>query len=200
MMTQRNGLATAFAVCALTMAVLLANHAAGNPAIVHGGFIVIQCVLMVCFVIWSRMLGSDRVAVVVGMVMFCVGCGALIGSMLLDGFVSTALEMRYSGDPGTARILLSFCGTLIRFLMPMGLILQSVALCSWSSVLLREAGAMKAVGVFGVVCAVATLGLFLPFRDLSAHGVICAIVVQVLWYLGLAAALPRAGQPLSRQV
>jgi hypothetical protein len=198
MMTERNGLATAFAVCALTMAALLAGHATGNPAVVHGGFIVLQCVLMVCFVIWSRMLGSQRVAVVVGMVMFCVGCGALIGSMLLDGFVSPALEARYAGDPGSGRILLSFCGTLIRFLMPLGLMLQSVAMLSWSSVLLKEAGVTRVAGVFGVVCALTVMGLFLPFMNLSAHVVLGAIVVQVVWYLGLAASLAGAGKSLSR--
>jgi hypothetical protein len=141
------------------MAALSAGHSTGNPGVVHGGFIVLQCVLMVCFVIWSRMLGSRRLAVVVGMVMFCVGCGALIGSMLLDGFVSPALEARYTADPGSARILLSFCGTLMRFLMPLGLMLQSVAMLSWSSVLLKEAGVTRAAGVFGVVCALTVIGL-----------------------------------------
>jgi hypothetical protein len=198
MMTERNGLATAFAVCALTMAALLAGHSTGNPGVVHGGFIVTQCVLMVCFVIWSRMLGSQRVAVVVGMVMFCVGCGALIGSMLLDGFVSPALEARYAGDLGSARILLSFCGTVIRFLMPLGLMLQSVAILSWSSVLVQEAGMTRVVGVFGVICAVTVLGLFLPFINLTAHVVFGAIVLQVGWYLGLAASLARPGKSLSR--
>jgi hypothetical protein len=200
MMTERNGLAVAFAVCALTMAALMADHSIGNPGVVHGAFIVVQCVLMVCFVIGSRMLGPDRVAVIVGMVMICVGCGALIASMLLDGFVSEALRARSSADPGTARILLGFCGTLIRFLMPLGLILQSVAMLSWSSVLLTGAGVARGVGIFGSVCAATVLGLFLPFTNLSAYGLIGAIVVQVVWYLGLAAALLQSGRSLSRQV
>src|SRR5580698_3479777 len=106
-------LAGAFAVCALATAGLLLSHpdgAAGSLAdmvtaeaahqlrdgLVHGGFIVTQCVLIVCFAIASRMLGSDRTAVVVGMVLFCVGAGLLIGSMILDGFVSPALAVRFA--------------------------------------------------------------------------------------------------------
>jgi acyl-coenzyme A thioesterase PaaI-like protein len=66
-------------------------------ALVHGGFIITLCALMVCFTIWSRMLGSQRVAVLIGMVSFCVGCGTLIASMILDGFVTPALAARFVG-------------------------------------------------------------------------------------------------------
>jgi len=207
------GLAAAFALCAVATATLLANHPGGgggnfadslkaearnqlSDAIVHGGFIVTLCVLIVCFVLWSRLLGSARVAVVVGMVAFCVGCGGLIASMILDGFVSPALAVRFVGtdSPGNlamARTLLVFCGTSIRFLMPLGIAFQSVAMLSWSSVLLtRSGGCGRAVGIFGSVCAVLLIvALLAAPAKLTTHVLLAGIGVQVVWYLGLAGLL-----------
>jgi hypothetical protein len=216
-MAERNGLATVFALCAVAMGALLLTHPAGSAgsfadmvkaeashqlrdALVHGGFMVTECVLMVGFTIWSRLLGANRVPVVVGMVAFCVGAGALLASMILDGFVSPALAIRFGGDLDTARVLLSFCGTVIRFLMPMGLALQCVAILSWSSVLLGSTGVTRGVGMVGVVFAVAVPLLALAFMNLSAHLILGAIVVQVMWYLGLAVALAYGGKALSRSV
>jgi hypothetical protein len=207
------GLAAAFAVCAVATATVLANHPGGgggsfadslkaearnqlSDAVVHGGFIVTQCVLIVCFVLWSRLLGSARVAVVVGMVAFCVGCGALIASMILDGFVSPALAVRFVGTDSPdnlvmARTLLVFCGTSIRFLIPLGIAFQSVAMLSWSSALLtRSAGRRRAVGIFGSVCAVVLIvALLAAPAKLMTHVLLAGIGVLALWYLGLAGIL-----------
>jgi hypothetical protein len=174
-------------------------------ALVHGGFIVTLCALIVCFTLLSPILGSQRVAVVVGMVSFCVGCGALIASMILDGFVSPALAARFVGETAaeglaTARALFLLIGTLIRFLMLWGLALQSAAMFSWSLVLLRMGGVARSTGGFGVVCAVAVLTVFLAFTNLSAHVLPAVILAQVIWYAGLAASLARTGKTLSGQV
>jgi len=196
-MTERNGLAAVFALCAVAMTTLLVNHPADGleanhqlqDALVHGGFIVTQCILLVGFTIWSRLLGAGRVPVVVGMVSFCVGSGALMASMLLDGFVAPALAVRFAANPDTGRVLLTFCGTVIRFLMPWGLALQLTAMLSWSSVLLTGAGVSRIVGAVGVVCAVAVPAAFVSFMHLSAHLIYGAFLVQVVWYLGLAGSL-----------
>jgi hypothetical protein len=211
---ERRGLAAAFALCAVATATLLGNHPDGGSgsfadmlqsearnqlrdAIVHGGFVVTLCVLMVCFVFWSRLLGAARAAVVVGMVAFCVGCGGLIASMLLDGFVAPALAARFvvadsPDNPAMARTLLIFCGTVIRFLMPLGLVFQSVAILSWSSVLLGARGAARAVGGFGSICAVLLIiGLLAAPAKLVPHLLLVGIATQVIWYLGIAGLLAR---------
>jgi len=215
-------LAVSFALCATATATLLVNHPSGaagtfadtlrseasrqlTDALVHGGFIVTLCALMVCFTIWSRMLGSQRVAVVVGMVSFCVGCGTLIASMILDGFVLPALAARFVGADAAqgadvARPLFILCGTLIRFLMPWGLALQSVAMFSWSQILLRMGGTARAAGVFGAVCAVTVLTVFVAFTNLSAHILLGTILIHVIWYAGLAVSLAREGKARSRRV
>src|SRR5271154_276276 len=97
---ERRGLALAFALCALASLALLANHPDGGArslvdfikdsardqyidGLVHGGFIVTSSALAVCFVLLSRYLGFARVPVVIGLVAFFMGCGALIASMIL---------------------------------------------------------------------------------------------------------------------
>jgi hypothetical protein len=210
--SMRYWLAGAFAFCSLATLTLLANHPMAGAhtfadlikaevrnqladALVHGGFIVTLSVLIVCFVFLSRALGMARVAVVVGLVAFCVGCGAFMGSMIVDGFVIPALAVRFSGmgnaDALTrAETLLILCGTLIRFLMPMGLLFQSAAMVSWSSVIVGRRGSRLVAGVLGVAGGVLLIGALLaPLPRLREHVLLGGIAVIAAWYLALAAVL-----------
>jgi hypothetical protein len=209
--SMRYRLAGAFAFCSLATLTLLANHpAAGahtiadlikaeardqlSDAVVHGGFILTLSVLIVCFVILSRALGMARVAVVAGLVAFCVGCGALMSSMIVDGFVIPAIAVRFS-SMGTAdaltraETLFILCGTLIRFLMPMGLLFQGVAMLSWSAAIVGRRG-WRLAGVFGLVGGVLVIGgVLAPLPRLAEHVLLGGIVVLAVWYLALASAL-----------
>src|ERR1700676_4185418 len=108
---EARGLGIALALCALATCTLLANHPNGGAhnladfikeearnqfidGLVHGGFIVTQGALSVCLLLLSRRLGSDRVPWVTGVVAFLIGCGALVASMILDGFASPAIAAR----------------------------------------------------------------------------------------------------------
>jgi hypothetical protein len=206
------GLGTALALCALATLTLLANHPNGsahnladfikeeahNQVIdgwVHGGFIVTQAALSVCLLLLSRRLGSDRVPVVIAVVAFLTGCGALMASMILDGFASPAIAVRLAGTDSAdnllmAKTLLILLGTLIRFLMPMGILLQSVAMLAWSSVIVRSRGLPRTVGVFGLVAAAALIVALLAAPvTMATHVLLGGILLQATWYLALAALL-----------
>jgi len=224
--TSWRGLAAAFAGCAVATGTLLASHLPGgggsfaevlkaeaahqlSDAFVHGGFIVTLSVLIVCFAVWSRMLPRTldrvRIGATVGMVMFCVGCGGMMASMVLDGFAAPAIAARFVAADApdslaNAQLLFIFCGTLIRILMPLGLAFQAAAMLSWSWVLLQVAGCSRVVGVFGAACAIASLVLFLAFTKLSARWLPAVIITQVVWYFGVAASLAWPGKVLSRKV
>jgi hypothetical protein len=217
----RYRLAGAFAFCSLATLMLLANHPMAGAhtladlieaearnqfldGLVHGGFIATLSVLIVCFVFLSRALGMARVPVVAAFVAFCVGCGALMGSMILDGFVIPAIAVRFSGMGSAdgltrAETLFILCGTLIRFLMPMGLLFQGLAMLSWSSVIVGSRGWRLAVGVLGVAGGVLLIGAMLaPLPRLREHVLLGGIVVVAAWYLGLAGVLcARDGWPSS---
>jgi len=205
------GLAASLALCALATLTLLASHPSvqgGLPdilrsearqqlinGVVHGGFIVTLCALLVCFVFLSRRLGSERVAVVLGFVSFCVGCGALMAALIIDGFVIPAIATRFVGlesssDLDTARTLLFLCGTTIRFLMPMGLVLQAAAIVSWSVVIIGKQGWRLVVGVGGTAVGVVLMaGVFAAPARLGQHVLLGGIVLESLWYLALAGLL-----------
>jgi hypothetical protein len=212
---EARGLGTAFALCALATLMLVANHPSDGAhnlpdfikeearnqfidGLVHGGFIVTQVALSVCFLLLSRRLGSDRVPVLIATVAFLIGGGALIASMILDGFASPAIAVRLAGTDSAdnlliAKTLLIFLGTLIRFLMPMGILLQSVAMLAWSSVIARDRGLPRAVGVFGLVAAVALIVVLLAApATMATHVLLGGILLLATWYLALAALLFRS--------
>lgn len=209
---ERRGLAAAFALCAFAVLILLASHPKGGArsladalneeahsvvlnGFVHGGFIVALATLIICFVLLSRRLGSMRLPVVIGLTTFCIGGGLLITSMILDGFVIPALAGRFADATGAdallmARTLLIFCGTVIQFLMPMGVLFQSAAMLAWSMAIVQGRGLRRAVGAFGLAAG------FLPIvalpavpSTLMAHVLLAGIALQAIWYLALAALL-----------
>ena len=208
----RRGLAGAFIACALATLTLLANHPMVGArtivdlieaesrnqfvdGLVHGGFIVVLSMLVVCFALFARFLDSTRVGVVTGLVTFCVGCGALMASMLLDGFVIPAIATRFAGtvdaaDLNTAETLFILCDTLIGFLLPMGLLFQAAAMLSWSAVIVRARGWRLAVGVFGGIAgALLIVSILAVPPRLGQHVLLGAIALQSVWYVALAGML-----------
>jgi len=215
---QRRGLAAAFLVCALASLTLLANHPGGNPGsfadlikdeaahqvidgVVHGGFVITLVALIICFVLLSRLLGSAKSSVVIGLVCFCAGCTALIASMVLDGFATPAIAVRFAGldDLQPAKTLFILLGTLIRFLMPIGLLFQFVAMLSWSWAIVKRPGLGRAVGLLGsVVAIILIVAIFAIPTAMAAHVILGGIVLQSIWYLAIALLLlNRASWPLS---
>jgi hypothetical protein len=215
---ERRCLAAAFTVCALASLTLLANHPGGNPGsfadlikdeaahqvidgVVHGGFVITLVALIVCFVFLSRFLGLAKPPVVIGLVCFCVGCGALIASMVLDGFATPAIAVRFAGvdDLQPAKMLFILVGTLIRFLMPMGLLFQFVAMLSWSWAIVKRPGLSRAVGLLGpVVAIILIVAIFAIPAAMAAHVILGGVALQAIWYLAIAALLfNRASWPIS---
>ena len=215
---QRRGLAAAFTVCALASLTLLANHPGGNPGsfadlikdeaahqvidgVVHGGFVVTLVALTICSVFLSRLLGLAKPPVVIGLVCFGAGCCALIASMVLDGFATPAIAARFAGvdDLQPAKTLFILVGTLIRFLMPMGLLFQFVAMLSWSWAIVKKPGLSRAVGLLGSVVAITLIVAILAIPTaMAAHVILAGVALQAIWYLAIAVLLfSRAPWPTS---
>jgi hypothetical protein len=201
-------LAAGLALCSMATFALLLSHPGGGArtftellqaeardqltaAMVHGGFMVTLGALLVCFVFLCRYLGAGRIPVVLGFVAFCVGSGVLMASMLVDGFVTPAIAVRFSGltapaDVASAQTLIVMCSTLIRFLMPTGIIFQGIAMLGFSWTLLGRGGLARAAGIYGLVAGVILCGALpvVPLR-MSAHALLIAILLQAAWYFML---------------
>jgi hypothetical protein len=207
-------LAAAFALCGLATLVLLANHPASGArdfagvlreeaanqlmdGVVHGGFIFVLAALIVCFLLLARRLGSGRIPVVVTVVAFCIGSGALMASMLVDGLVIPAVAARYVNIDApdklaAAKALFVFAGTLISFLMPLGIAFQSIAMLSLGGLFIAATPKRRAAGITGVSLAALILVLLVSTpAGAAAHVLLGSIVVLAVWYFILAALLWR---------
>jgi len=112
--------------------------------------------------------------------------------MVLDGFATPAIAVRFAGadDLQPAKTLFILLGTLIGFLMPTGLLFQSVAMLSWSSAIVKGRGLRRAVGAFGLAAAICLIiTIFATPKAMLAHVVLGGIVLQSTWYLAIAALL-----------
>jgi hypothetical protein len=207
-------LAYAFALCGLASLLLLANHPAGAAhdfagvlreeaanqrldGIVHGGFIFVLAALIVCFLLLARRLGAGRVLVTATLVTFCIGSAALMASMLLDGLVIPAVAARYVGidapeNLAAAKALFVFAGTLISFLMPLGIAFQSLSLLCLGGLLVAGPPRRRAAGLFGVGAGALILAAIAGTAGGAAHVLLGSIVLIAVWYFVLAALLWRA--------
>jgi hypothetical protein len=207
-------LAGAFALCGLAALVLLASHPASAArdfagvlreeaanqlvdGLVHGGFIFVLAALIVCFVLLARRLGSGRVPVIVMLVTFGIGCAALMASMLVDGLVIPAIAARYVNVDAPeklagAKALFVLAGTLITFLMPLGIAFQSIAMLSLGGLLVAGPPRRRAAGIFGVAGGVLILAaLAAAPAGVAAHILLGSIALIAVWYFILAGLLWR---------
>jgi hypothetical protein len=160
----------------ITAFALLANHPGGTAhdfagvlreeaanrvmdAVVHGGFIAVLALQTVCYAIFSARIGFSRAATVAGLIFFAFGVAFLSASMVLDGLVTPAVAAKYLAAPNKiefAKSLFVLIGTLIGFLMPIGLAFQSAAIACWGWAFIAS-GLSRAAGVFGLALGTAAL-------------------------------------------
>lgn len=207
-------LAGAFALCGLASLVLLASHPASAAhdfagvlreeasnqlmdGLVHGGFIFVLAALVICFVLLARRLGAARAPVTIMLVTFGIGCAALMASMLVDGLVIPAVAARYVNVDApeklaAAKALFVFAGTLITFLMPLGIAFQSLAMLSLGGLLVAGPPRRRAAGVMGVSSALLILVLLVSApAHMAAHVLLGSIALLAVWEFVLAGLLWR---------
>ena len=212
----QRSLAWVFALCALATVALLSDHPAGGghtftevlqaeahnqvtDGVVHGGFIVISAVLVASLLGLARILGSARMTVTMGLVAFCVGAGALMMSMGLDGLVIPAIAARCLRENtpaslASAQTLFLFCGTCIKFLMPIGLLFECAAMLSYSVVIITHRWVWT--GWIGILAGSVVLSVCLLF-GFGTVLVIGGMLALCVWYLGVAVMLWVAESPVT---
>jgi hypothetical protein len=203
----------ALAGCATLSLLLLAVHPGGSPqtfaevlkdeasnqgpdALVHGGFVAVLAIEMVCFAALAARLGAGRVRVLAALVFTAAGSATLAGSMIFDGLLTPAIAVKYLAGPPerleAARTLISLCGLMIRFLMPMGLAFQAAGILAWSAALAGRGGAGRWTAIAGLVLgggALAALTITVArFDPMVAMG---ALGAQALWTAAIGVLMAR---------
>ena len=182
---------------AKTFADVLKNEASNRLAdgIVHGGFIAVLAVQLVCYVVFSARLGLSRATTIAGLVFFAMGAMFLCGSMVLDGLATPAVAARYLAAPAKiefAKALFVLIGTLIGVLMPIGLMFQSAAIAMWGWALAESRQSPKlgyaSAAVGTALVAVLTMG----FGASNPIILMSALVVTAGWAATVGVLLIRA--------
>ena len=170
----------------------------GAAAAVHGLLAVVVLVLLYGVIALALVLDAHRPGVAFGLASYGIGCTALLGAMLLDGYVMAALAGRLlsPGMPPDDTVLFTLVPLCIQALTKAGLAAMGVGMCclSWSRVRTTRLLAVLAplAGVLPVALAIAG-GAWL-----GPHILIGLTGLQALWYAGAAWTLWRAPPALSR--
>jgi hypothetical protein len=181
---------------ARTFADVLKSEAANRliDGIVHGGFIAVLGLQLVCYSVFSVRLGLSRVATIAGLVFFAMGAVFLSGSMVIDGLATPVIAARYLVAPDKleyAKSLFVLMGTLVGLLMPIGLMFHSAAIMAWSWAL-ASTGRSRFVGIAGLGLGGAMgVALTLGFVQLNPLVLMGTLVGTALWACSVGALLMR---------
>jgi len=164
---------------------------------VHGVAIASVCAYAFGYISLSRRLGLQRPLVLTGLVVYLIGCVAMVAATLLDGFVTphVAADAIRATDPGRIQFaydLVHYIGVVLNDAAKLGWILQAVGAAAWSTVLLGQRGAARMVGALGwassgLVCVLVAVSAV----NMSMTSLLGVLVAQLVWNLAAAVYLFR---------
>jgi hypothetical protein len=164
--------------------------------VVHGVLIALLFGVLYAFTEFCRRRGFARPLVRAGLIAYAAGVIAMMFAAIVSGFVmahfaqlglhATDAELR------TTAQLLNLCGVLNQAFANVGAVAMSVAIMLWSLDLLRGAGAVRLVGVLGLVVGLLpAAGLLLGLLHLNVQGMMQVVLLQSLWNIGVGVLLAR---------
>jgi hypothetical protein len=208
---RKRGMGALLAITGVLQIVLLANHPGGAAhdfagvlreeaanrvmnAVVHGGFIVVLAVQLVCYAALSVRLGFTRSTMLAAFVFFAIGCAMLMGSVFVDGLIVPDISAHFAAataeKQNAIRGVFAFAGALIQFLMPMGLAFQGCAIAAWGIALLKFARLSGfAALLLAIVIAAALAASFAMSNPMM---LMAALLCTALWAMLGGAWLMRA--------
>lgn len=189
----------------------LENHLRAEAAaqvgnlVVHGGFILILSANLICYAMLARNLGFASARVLAALILIAIGTGFLSQSMLVEGLVVPSLAAHFVAGPSAdlpqASPLILFCATLVKILMPLGLLFQAAGGVAWASQLLCRPGPAHKVGAVGILMNLGSIAaLAVGWSTDQPVFLMIPFALQIAWNFvgGLLFALSAvAGAPLT---
>jgi hypothetical protein len=172
--------------------------------VVHGVAIASVCAYAFGYASLARRLDVSRPLVLAGLATFLLGCVALVGATILDGFVTPHLALdALGGTPARqafAYEMVHALGIALTDLARLGWVLQAVGALAWSLVLVRTGGVDRVVGAVGVTSSAAVMALVATSTSrMSMAALLGILVAQMAWNLAAAVWLwPRGTVPGKR--
>lgn len=206
------GMAIAIATILSTLAVALDGGAAGStPQAVMQSMVAMRAtkagvhtvaifsILAYAFgyAVLARQLDLRRPMVLAGLSTYLLGCAAMIGATLIDGFVSIDVAAAFANAPSPESIkqgynMVAMLGIALTDLARLGWILQALAAGAWAWQLLGKPGMARAVAVIGLLSsAMVCYSAVASGAYMTMTAILTILVSQALWNLAAAVLLIR---------
>ncbi len=168
----------------------------GLKELVHAVAIASVCAFAFGYATLARRLGLHRPWVLAGLTTYLLGCIAMIGATITDGFVIPHI----AADAITAspeRVAFAF--NLIRYasvalndMAKLGWLLQAAGTLAWSMALVQERGFNRAAGVVGVLSSLLVIALIAESATyMTMTSLLSVLLAQLVWNFAAAALLMR---------
>lgn len=217
--TRTAGIAIATATIVSTIFVALDHSGGGNnpleilqgiarlqglKELVHAVAIASVCAFAFGYATLARRLGLHRPLVLAGLTTYLIGCIAMIGATITDGFVTTHIAVdAITGTPERVTFaynLIRYAGVALNDMAKLGWLLQAVGTLAWAAVLVRERGFNRTAGVVGVLSSLLVVTLIAGSATyMTMTSLLSVLVAQLIWNFAAAVLLVRnpisASQP-----
>ncbi|WP_310268114.1 hypothetical protein [Roseateles saccharophilus] len=170
---------------------------AALKAAVHGVAIASLCAYAFGYTALTRRLSLQRPAVLAGLAAYLMGCVALVGATVVDGFVIPHLAAdAIVGSPMRLQVgyeLVHAAGIALTDAAKIGWLLQAAGALAWAGVLMGEAGLARVVGIVGAVANLAMGAAVLGAGvNMSMTAILTILLAQLVWNVAAALWLVRA--------
>lgn len=213
--TRSAGVAVAIATVVSTVAVALDQGGGGSntleilqgiaqlqaqKALVHGVAMASVCAYAFGYASLARRLGLQLPLVLAGLVAYLMGCMAMVGATIMDGFITPHIAAdAIMGSPERIRIgyeLVHYVGLALTDLAKFGWVLQAIGSLAWAMALLAQRGLGRAVGVVGVLSAAMVCAAVLASpANMSMAAILGVLLAQLIWNIAAAIYMIRPRKP-----
>ena len=165
----------------------------GSDRMVHATVIGTMLAMVFGFTVYTLRRGLHRSAVIGALIAFTFGVATTLGAALIDGFLIPEIASRYAAATADqltrGAMLLSVCALAIQVATKAGLVGMSLAIVLWSADLIFDKGFLRIAGVVGVLAGIVPAVLTLSGGYIDPHALMIVLVIQTIWYLGIATLL-----------
>lgn len=170
---------------------------------VHGVAIASVCAYGFGYATLARRLGLDRPHVLAGLVIYLIGCTAMVGATITDGFVIPHVAIDALTKPDRIRFaydLVHSLGLVVNDLAKLGWILQAVGALGWAAALVRRRGGSRGIGVLGLLSSTLVCALIATSStSMSMSALLSVLIAQLVWNAAAAVLLVRGIGHVERQ-
>ncbi|MGM9479654.1 hypothetical protein ACS5PN_00505 [Roseateles sp. NT4] len=169
---------------------------AALKATVHGVAIASICAYAFGYSALTRRLSLRRPAVLAGLAAYLLGCVALVGATIVDGFVIPHLAAdAIVGSPTRLQVgyeLVHAAGIALTDAAKIGWLLQAAGALAWAGVLMGEGGFARVIGIVGAVANLAVAAAVLSAGvNMTMTAILTILLAQLVWNVAAALWLVR---------